>query len=391
MLYLKFAFIIVLLMTLLHLKIKIGISLILTSFFTIFLFSINYATTLTLLKQTVTSSKTNILILTIFLIYTLTNLMQQSGEIESLTQHLGISKFSLIFPAMLIGLIPMPGGAMVSAPIVGAVAEKIGISKEGKVYFNYWYRHIWEFFWPLYPAIILLMNGILNIPFGKLFIMFFPFTILNFTIGYFLFLRKLDIPFFDKNFNIKNIIKKLFPIFLLIILYISGIKLIFSLLITIAIFVSYKKIDINTLIVAFKKAFSLNMILLIYGVMFFKIIIEKGNLFSNTNIPNTTLLYLFILILPFLLGLLTGLTIAGISIIFPIFIKIIPEFSTIDTIALYNLVLAGVLLSPVHLCLILTTEYFDANLTIIYRKYIIPSVLPLFILTAILEAIKLFL
>jgi len=38
---------------------------------------------------------------------------------------------------------------------------------------------------------------------------------------------------------------------------------------------------------------------------------------------------------------------------------------------------AGVMLSPVHLCLVLTREYFEADLAKVYRRLWVPSALVL--------------
>jgi hypothetical protein len=58
----------------------------------------------------------------------------------------------------LIGLLPMPGGALFSAPMVEAAAgrQPVGGAKLSAI--NYWFRHIWEHWWPLYPGVILAMT-----------------------------------------------------------------------------------------------------------------------------------------------------------------------------------------------------------------------------------------
>ncbi|MFH1465693.1 MAG: DUF401 family protein [Pseudomonadota bacterium] len=59
-----------------------------------------------------------------------------------------------VLPA-LIGLLPMPGGALFSAPMVGEAAGDEGASPARLSAINYWYRHIWEHWWPIYPGVIL--------------------------------------------------------------------------------------------------------------------------------------------------------------------------------------------------------------------------------------------
>lgn len=58
----------------------------------------------------------------------------------------------------LIGLLPMPGGAVFSAPMVHAAAGKTPLRPEEMSGVNYWYRHIWEHWWPMYPGVILALT-----------------------------------------------------------------------------------------------------------------------------------------------------------------------------------------------------------------------------------------
>ena len=43
----------------------------------------------------------------------------------------------------------MPAGALFSAPFVAAVDEGGELESSHKVAINYWFRHIWEDWWPL--------------------------------------------------------------------------------------------------------------------------------------------------------------------------------------------------------------------------------------------------
>jgi len=62
-----------------------------------------------------------------------------------------------VLPA-LIGLLPMPGGALFSAPMVESAAGKTRVPAGHLSAINYWFRHIWEHWWPLYPGVILAMT-----------------------------------------------------------------------------------------------------------------------------------------------------------------------------------------------------------------------------------------
>ena len=81
-----------------------------------------------------------------------------------------------------------------------------------------------------------------------------------------------------------------------------------------------------------------------------------------------------LVILPFCIGLMTGLTIAFVGVAFPILLPIITGG---DNLLVY-LMLAyasgycGVLLSPLHLCLVLTKDYFKAELYKVYHILLAP-------------------
>jgi len=65
---------------------------------------------------------------------------------------------SLMALPAIIGLIPMPAGALFSAPFVQQAGDIIDGRAGWKTAVNYWFRHIWEYWWPLYPGVIVAMS-----------------------------------------------------------------------------------------------------------------------------------------------------------------------------------------------------------------------------------------
>jgi len=91
-----------------------------------------------------------------------------------------------------------------------------------------------------------------------------------------------------------------------------------------------------------------------------------GSFFIEQGIPLAPIFCL----LPFLAGLLTGHTVGFVGSTFPLLISLgDPALLSLVSLAFASGFI-GVLLSPVHLCLILTKEYFKADLSGIYRKTI---------------------
>jgi hypothetical protein len=91
--------------------------------------------------------------------------------------------------------------------------------------------------------------------------------------------------------------------------------------------------------------------------------------FAEQQIPLLPLLF----ILPFVTGLLTGITMAPVGSTFPLLISIAGGVNLADIAFAFASGYAGVLLSPVHLCLVLTREYFKADLLRTYRPIIIST------------------
>ena len=90
----------------------------------------------------------------------------------------------------LVGLLPMPAGALFSAPFVAAVDERGELELSHKVAINYWFRHLWEYWWPLYPGVILAMQYS-KLPAIWFFLIQMPFTIVAAISGYIFILRRI--------------------------------------------------------------------------------------------------------------------------------------------------------------------------------------------------------
>jgi len=54
-----------------------------------------------------------------------------------------------------IGLLPVPGGALMSAPIVDSLGSMLGLTRDKKLFVNVWYRHVIVYVYPLNSVIIL--------------------------------------------------------------------------------------------------------------------------------------------------------------------------------------------------------------------------------------------
>jgi hypothetical protein len=109
-----------------------------------------------------TDAKTVALVLLTLVLLGLTGAMQSGGQMErivSLTrQALGRPAAAMVALPAMVGMLPMPGGAVFSAPMVETAAAGAGRARPAPALLsaiNYWYRHVWEYWWPLYPGVLL--------------------------------------------------------------------------------------------------------------------------------------------------------------------------------------------------------------------------------------------
>jgi len=324
----------------------------------------------------------------IVLVYILSGVLRKVEGLRDLVDSLqGLVKdyrLILAFIPALLGLIPMPAGAMFSAPMVKEVGGRVGLTPEEETFVNYWFRHIWEFVWPLFPGIIL-FAGLLKVEIQEVILVQFPLTITAVIVGFvweYKNLRK-DTTLINKKdilFNLKKLFFGVWPILLIIIL-VLGTKtgLLFSLVIVILslIFLNIKKLSLKILKEIIRNDIDLSVVILIASIMIFKRILQvSGGIeiipeaFAKLGIHPFIVLF----IIPFFIGIMTGIGTAALGIGLPVLLPIIIQGEA----NLYYAMLAftgsfvGVMISPMHLCLVVTRNYFKADMGKIYKMLILP-------------------
>ncbi len=325
----------------------------------------------------------------ILLIYILGNLLNEGGNLRNINSSLEAlikdRRATLVIPSSLIGLLPVVGGAMLSAPIVGESGDKMKLTAEEKTFLNYWFRHIWEYVWPLYPGIIL-TSAIFDIPLQRIIIALLPLTLAAILSGCIFGLRRIPYKSFSgSGKKERKVIREIYSFLLnawpilAIVFFVLLLKLdlLLSLLIIVFLVPITTKMKKEEMLVIVKNSLSWRIVLLIVSIMIFKRVLEHSNLLLRipdifNQLGISPLIALFSI--PFLTGFLTGITQAFVGITFPILLP----FIGIDNPNLTYLMLAyaggfaGVLFSPVHLCLVITRNYFEADLSRVYKLLLLP-------------------
>jgi len=327
----------------------------------------------------------------IVLVYILSGVLRKVESLKDLVDSLqGLVKdyrLVLAFIPALLGLIPMPAGAIFSAPMVKDVGGRVGLTPEEELFVNYWFRHIWEFVWPLFPGIIL-FAGLLKVEIQEVIVVQFPLTIITVIVGFiweYKNLRK-DTTLINKKdilFNLKKLFFGVWPILLIIVL-VLGTKtdLLLSLLIVILslIFINIKKLSLKILKEIVKNDIDLSVVILIASIMIFKRILQvSGGIeiipeaFAKLGVHPFIVLFS----IPFFIATMTGVGSAALGIGLPVLLPIIVQGEP----NLYYAMLAfagsfaGVMISPMHLCLVVTKNYFKADMAKIYKMLTLPLII----------------
>jgi integral membrane protein (TIGR00529 family) len=311
------------------------------------------------------------------------NLLKEIGALDNLTdaaQDLAGGKRTAVavLPAA-VGLMPMPGGALLSAPLVGEVLKTDGKQPRFLAASNYWFRHIMEFFWPLYPGIIL-GAGIAGISVQTFSLLGIVMTLIMIVIGYFFFLRRIT-NHSQTSHSMQalwRICLAIWPLFLTVILALAlEVDIVVALLIAVAVTIITNRSSWPRLWPVVKSSVTFRLFFMVFGILVFKDLLELSGAVGDIpaevarlGIPPAMVIFT----VSFLAGLLTGMVAAIVGLSF----TILSGFLYYPDIHLGNIFFAylsgyyGMMLSPTHFCLLLTTEHFKADLSHVYRTYALP-------------------
>jgi integral membrane protein (TIGR00529 family) len=288
---------------------------------------------------------------------------------------------------LLMGMLPTPGGIMLSAPMVREAGDRMGVERSRLAAINFFFRHQWEPIWPLFPALPLIVS-MLGVPAGRVIGYHLALSLAG-VVGGIVALLLVGIPPRRAEHmpaqgsfgsHAKDFLHALWPILFTGVLFVAwhvppalGVLLaIFGLLLL-------HRVDVRRWGGIFRAAKEPDMVLLLFGALWFKLNLEAsgavGNVvgfFNQMHMP--PLLVLFVL--PFLVGFSTGVTTPTVAITYPFLMPFIrtPDGMSLgaETLAFAG-VMFGLAVSPIHLCLALSASYFNTPLLRIVRKVLPPA------------------
>ena len=328
--------------------------------------------------ETLTMQRTWDLLLCLYFVMCLEVELRKSGSLHGMVVTLrnifSSNKVTLAFVPAFLGLLPSLGGARFSAPIVQEASEGIAVDDEQKSAINLWFRHIFEFSNPLMPGVILAC-GIANVSIGDLIDQVGWVTILCFVLGWIFLIIPLKITDLEKATNTqhdrtidwKSLVLAFGPIvtsFLLIVAFNVQAALAMGLVVVafIPLYFWFKRpISVKSVFTeSLDKKLFFNVICILYFIQLLTVIgtlDEIVSVFNNSSLPQAVI----IACLSFIFGVMTGMGQGYIAIVMPIVALMAPGNIVLVGIAMvYGM--AGQMVTPTHLCILVTVEYFKCRL-----------------------------
>ncbi|WP_319584373.1 DUF401 family protein [uncultured Pseudodesulfovibrio sp.] len=338
------------------------------------------------------------------LILILSDAMERSGQskrlMEALSGSLTSPRLRLVFFPALIGLLPMPGGAVFSAPMIKTVSEDMRISNSDRAVLNYWFRHVWELIWPLYPGIILTL-ALADLQIIDLVSYTWPATPIMLLTGWIFFLRPgvlgakdLTVPMPLTTRSKSAALREGLPLLIAIVGAIGletaiaalapSIPFEFGVVSALAaavvcVMVQNTQLGAGFLRQVLTKRSLWSMISVICAIFIFKDILQGAGVVTEMArvAGGDAALFASATFLPFLVGMVAGINVAFVGATFPLLLGVLSSLGMQDQTVPY-IVLAtfcgftGVMISPIHICFILTCEYFQCDIGRTWRKVVAP-------------------
>ncbi len=377
-----------------RMKVPLGISMITGAVLVAFLFKRGPIWTGRTVLEICWEKDTGAFVLLIAQVLALSMVLEKSGQISRLTESLRAfvtnrKLASAILPAI-VGFLPMPGGALFSAPMVQAATGDLILDEHKKVEVNHWFRHIWEYSWPLYPGIIYTAT-LLRLEIKQLLLMMFPLSIMAIAMGFLFVMRGVKVsegaapPATGRRRAVGRFLFELSPFMLIIALYLAaGVPLLWSMLAALiyAVVMNLARGNVGLprlLKEILTSTHYLNFIIMAYGVILFGEMLQESGavkeislFFKSSDFP----VLIVVTVLPFVIGFVAGITIVYCMTTFPLLLAL----PAVGADPIPYIVLAftagfmGTMLSPLHACLVLSSQYFKGSMGRVILRLARPAI-----------------
>lgn len=323
------------------------------------------------------------LLLILGLVMLLENLLTEKEAMQRMVEQaraaLRDPRLALAVLPAFIGLLPSAGGAVFSCPMVEQVGSPLGLTREHKAYINYWFRHLFEYWLPLYQAVVL-AAGILSVPTGNLIRYMLPFTLFACLMGAL-------VAFRGRHFSASTLtavtappapageqftvwvqfLREAWPVLTIIVLVlVFNLSVALAIGTVLAVLLFLYRYPPQRLPHLLKTLVGNDIMASVAAIMAFRgVLLATGaveampGVFAALGLPPL----LAVLGIPFCAGLLMGSSVGYIGVSFPLIQGLLTLGGSVNlrwAALAYAAGQAGFMISPLHLCFPLSVDYFHA-------------------------------
>jgi integral membrane protein (TIGR00529 family) len=368
-------------------KLSVGITLFGAGLLTALLYRVPLSDVLESYWELILSRRFISLTAVIILITILGGLLRELGYLERLTAacrglYGGRRTAAATLPP-LVGLMPMPGGSLLSAPLVSSVLTDPRYQPHFKHVVNYWSRHAVEFFMPIYPGIIV-SEAMTGMPIGQISLMQFPMALFMALLGYLFYVRFIDHSKPDASSirdTIVGVFSTVWPVLLTVSIYgIFKIEMAWGALISTVLLVLVSRPNKGQLLRPLKDGLSYKLVFLVFGILSFQMVLDQSGAVAsiqNLSVEHGFPVQVIIVLVSFTSGLLTGMLAALVALSYSLLAGFLyqPEIIPGNILLAFVAGYIGMMVSPTHLCLTLTNEYFGSDLLKVLKMMAVPLLL----------------
>ena len=343
-----------------------------------------------ILYETVTDWQVLTLVAIVIFIKIFATVLQDTGQIPLVIDHLRRAipqRGMLAAIPFIFGLLPIPGGALLSAPMVDDQGKKLQVDEEGRTFINLWFRHIGFLVFPLSTALVV-MSQVSEVSINRLIIVQAPIFLVAVVVGALYILRlsqkKPAEPAEDRYLSgiIAETVVNFLPLVVTVIMAFTLAEIVH---LNVALLVALPTGILLSLLLytgdgrgaMLKKGFSPLLGLAIFGIMLYR------DMAFASGVTDVVAGYLegsaasalvVIPVLSFTIGFLTAHNMAAIPLVYSMVASMIGGDIGLISL-LYVSSFMGYLISPLHLCVVVSYEYFKPRFVKLYRLMLPPAVL----------------
>ena len=296
-----------------------------------------------------------------------------AGMVHALQKIFSSNRVTLAVMPAFLGLLPSLGGARFSAPIVEEASKGLGLTNDHQSAINFWFRHIFEFSSPIIPGMIMACN-IAGVTYSEFIMHLCWLTVLMFSVGWFVLIRPIKTDSIKANSGSQaeddqgwqDLWLSLSPVVLTFVLVVFfnmnasvGMGVVTAGLFLVLHFTK-REISLKDVVVgAIDMKMFFNVLCILYFIQILtvtQVLQEIVTAFQSSPLPVPVI----IACVSFIIGVLTGMSQGHVAIIMPIIAAMQTGSLNLAGVAMAFGV-AGQMLTPTHMCLVVTVDYFKAN------------------------------